>query len=184
MMIGVIGLPVFMTSLLLLGIIFYLRRCLNKKSSSLAVDTTRATLDASSQTMGQQECGMIFHGRDSTFLDHGGTPQRDSTLTVVTAQGQCSLPGRSSQISMASSISRSIRFAVTGSFNSSAGSYVSRAAMSTIAVDGTHTPDDNISGEPVSPWRSVSVNASHDYSASWRGTNLSNIINAARGIKG
>lgn len=125
---------------------------------------------------------MIAQGRNS-FLDHNDAPRRDSTPTVATAQGKSSNPGRSSQISVASSISRSIRFAVTGSFNSPPGSYISRAAMSMIAVDGSHSPGDDVSGERLSPWPPASVDTSCDYSASWRGTNLSNIINAARGIK-
>lgn len=181
-MIGATVASVLMASLLLLGIIFCLRRCVNKKSSNLAVNMTRATSGVSPQTTEQQEGNMIVQGRNS-FLDRSDTSQRDSTPTVATAQGQCSQPARSSQISIASSISRSIRFAVTGNFYSPPGSYIPRATMSVIAVDGTHTPGDDISGEPVSPWRPVSLDTSCDYSASWRGANLSNIINAARGIK-
>lgn len=183
MMIGATVVSVLMVSLLLLGIILCLRRRVNKKSSSLVADTTRAAPGVSSRTTDQQRCSMILQGLDS-FLDLSDTSQRDSTVTVATAQGQWNQQGRFSQISIASSISRSIRFAVTGSFYSSPGSYTSRATVSVIAVDGTHIPGDDISGEPGSPWRPVSVTTSGDYSASWRGTNLSNIINAARGIKG
>ena len=181
---GAIIASVSIAFLLLLGIIFFLRRCVNKKPSNLAVDTTRATsAGLSPQAVGQLGGGTIAQGQDS-FLDHGSAPIRGSTPTVATAQGRCSQPGRSSQISTASSISRSIRFAaVAGSFYSSAGSYISQAAVSMIAVDGAHTPGDDVSGEPVPPWTPVSVDTSCDYSASWRGTNLSNIINAARGIK-
>lgn len=184
MMIGATVVSVLIACLLLLGVAFCLRRRrVNKKSSSLAVDMTRATPGASPQITGQQEGGMVVQGRN-IFLNHGGRmPKRDSILTTTTAQGQCGRPGRSSQISIASSISRSIRFAVAGSFHSSAGSHISPATMSVIAVDGTHAPGDDICPEPPSPWRPGSVNTSYDYSASWRGTNLSNIINAARGIK-
>lgn len=118
-----------------------------------------------------------------SYLDRSDAPKRDSNLTAAAVQGRNSRPGRSSQISTASSMSRSIRFAVAGSFYSSAGSYISRATVSMIAVDGTHTPDNDPPGEPVSSWSPVSVNATCDYSASWRGTNLSNIINAARGAR-
>ena len=176
-MISAIVVSVLMACLLLLGIIFCLRRCVNKKSSSLAIDMTRATSGVSPQTTGQQEGGTIVQGRDS-FLNHSHTPRRDSTLTIATVREQRSRPGRYSQISIASSISRSIRFAVAGSFHSPPGSYLSRATASTIAVDGTHTLEDDISEEPASPF-----DKSGDYSASWRGTNLSNIINAARGVK-
>jgi hypothetical protein len=172
--------------LLLLGIIFYLRRRVIRNHSRPAVDMDRAMpgVSTSPRTIGQQEgSGTIAQDR-SSFIDRNAAPHRESGLTVATAQRRCSQPGRYSQISIASSISRSIRFATPGSFSSSAGSRISRTAVSIIAVDGTHSPCDESLAEPVSPWRPLSVNTTSEYSASWRGANLSNIINAARGIKG
>jgi len=180
---------VSMLLLLLLGIIFYLRRRVIRKSSSPTIDTSLPTPGVSSypmspQTTRQQEGSTIPQNRDS-FVDRNIiAPRRESAFSIASAQGQCGHPGRRSQISIASSISKSIRFAMPGSLNSSTGSRVSRAAMSIVAVDGTHSPCDESLGEPVSPWRPTSVNTTSEYSASWRGTNLSNIINAARGVKG
>jgi hypothetical protein len=184
--IGAIVVSVSMTCLLLFGIIFCLRRCVSRNSSSRTADTTRATSGVSShpvssQTTGRPEGGVTAQGQDS-FLERNGA-KRDSTLSIATVQEQSNSRGRYSQISITSSISRSIRFAITGSYNSTS-SPVSRATVSMIAVDGAHTPGDEASGEPPSPWRPPSVHApSPEYTASWRGTNLSNIINAARGIK-
>jgi hypothetical protein len=179
---------VSMLLLLLLGIIFYLRRRVIRKSSSPTIDSSLPTPGVSSypmspQTTRQQEGSTIPQDRDS-FVDRNIAPRRESAFSIATAQGQRGHPGRRSQISIASSISKSIRFAMPGSLNSSAGSRLSRATMSVVAVDGTHSPCDESLGEPVSPWRPTSVNTSSEYSASWRGTNLSNIINAARGVKG
>lgn len=175
--------------LLLLGIIFYLRRRVIRKSSSPAIDTSIPTpagvssYPMSPQTTRQQEGSTIQQDRDS-FIDRNIAPRRESAFSIASAHGQRGHSGRRSQISIASSISKSIRFAMPGSLNSSTGSPISRATMSVVAVDGTHSPCDESLGEPVSPWRPTSVNTTSEYSASWRGTNLSNIINAARGVKG
>lgn len=186
-MVGVIFISIFVTCLLLLGIIFYLRRRVSRESRNPTADTTYpmtavSSHPVSSQTMGKQEGGVTMLGRDS-FIDRASVPNRESAMSVAPVQEQRNHPGRCSQISVASTVSRSIRFAVSGSYNSSAGSRLSRTTMSIIAVDGTHSPCDVSCGDRLSPWRPTSVTTSSEYSASWRGTNLSNIINAARGIK-
>jgi hypothetical protein len=178
---------VLMACLLLFGIIFCLRRCVSRNSSSRTAETTRATSGvsshpASSQTTGRPEGGVTAQGQDSSLEQNDA--KRDSTLSVATVQEQSNRRGRYSQISITSSISRSIRFAITGSYNSTS-SPISRYNVSTVAVDGAHTPGDEAFGEPPSPRRPTSRvhSPSPEYTASWRGTNLSNIINAARGIK-
>ena len=186
-MVGAIVISIFVTCLLLLGIIFYLRRRVSREPPNPTACTTYPTTGVSShpmssQTMGQQEGGVKMLGRDSS-IEREGVPKRESAMSVASVREQRNRPGRCSQISIASTVSRSIRFAMSGSYNSSAGSRVSRTTMSIIAVDGTHSPCNESCGDRVSSWRPTSVTASSEYSASWRGTNLSNIINAARGIK-
>jgi hypothetical protein len=189
-MLGKIVAPVSVAFLLLLGIIFYLLHRVTRKSSSGSVDMPRATSDVplrpvSSQTIEGRESSMITEGQNP-FINTNDPPQRNSTTPpVATTQGQRCRATRYSQMSVTSSISRSIRFAVRGSVHSPTDSHTSRANVSVIAVDGTHTPEVDPFGEPPpSPWRPASSSTSLDFSASWRGTNLSNIINAARGIKG
>lgn len=192
-MIGAIVGSVAMVGLVLFGVIFFLRRRMNKTSPRRAGDTARTvsnvTYSVSSHiVMGQLESGMIAQGQNP-FLNRSGGSIRDSTLAVASVQGQCSQPGRYSHISASSQNSRSMRFAVSGSYRNSSHSHSSRATMSVMVIDVAHSLTVDPSADPVSPQSPVpprspvSVNANTDYSASWRGTNLSNIINAARGIK-
>ena len=187
-MIGAIVGSVVMLGLVLFGVIFYLRRRMSRKLPRRAADTARTVPNVTSHfalshiMMEQQESGMIAHGRNP-FLDHSGGSMRDSTLTAASVQMQCSQLGRCSHISVSSQNSRSIRFAVSGSYRNSSHSYSSRATMSVMVIDVAHSLTVDPLADPVSPRSPVSVSTNTDYSASWRGTNLSNIINAARGIK-
>lgn len=187
MIAAIVG-SVVMVGLVLYGVIFYLRRRVSRKSPRRAVDTARTVSNVTSHSasshvmMGQQESGMIAHGQNP-FLDRGGRSIRDSTLTAASIQRQCIQPGRYSHISASSQNSRSIRFAISGGYRNSSNSYSSRATMSVLVIDVAHSLTADSLADPVSPRSPVSINANTDYSASWRGTNLSNIINAARGIK-
>jgi len=177
---------VVVAGLVLSGVIFYMRRRVSRKSSHRVMDASRTMLNVlshstSSHTMGQQESGMIVQGQNP-ILDCTGAPTRDPGLTAAAVQGSCSQLNRYSQISASSSNPRSIRFAVTGSYRSSTNSYYSQATASMV-IDVAHSLSVDLSTEPVSPRSPVSVNTTIDHSASWRGTNLSNIINAARGVR-
>jgi len=185
-MIGAIVGSVFMVGLVLSGVIFYLRRHVSRKSLRRAVDTTRATPDvpsdsASPQATGQQECGMSAQARNPS-PGRSSASIRDSILTVATTQRQYSRQSRYSQISAPSS-PKSMRFVVTGSYHSPTNSDSSQATVSVMVKDAAHpiTTDPFVS--PRSPQSPVSIDTITDHSAPWRGTNLSNIINAARGIK-
>ena len=188
-MIGVIIGSVLVAGLVLSGVFFFLRRRVNR--SRRVADTTRATsivpsYSASFQMMERQGDGVIVQ-HQNLRLDHSsGAAKHDTTLTVAAIEKQSGHPGRCSQISATSSTSRSIRFAVSGSHHSSSNSNSSRATVSVvIPEDGAHTPTTDPFANPISHWTPVSlnINTTTDHSASWRGANLSNIINAARGIK-
>lgn len=189
-MIGAIIGSVVMVGLVLSGFIFCLRRRRMSKKSSLhrVVDATRlmpnVSLHSSSpQTKGQREGGIITRDRNS-FFDRNSTATRNSTLSAAAVQIQRSPLDRCSQISATSSISRSIRFVVTGDYRSPANSHSSRATMPATPSDVARTlAIDPFAGlaQPRSPVRAETPT---DHSATWRGTNLSNIIKAARGIKG
>jgi len=189
-MIGAVVGSAMIVCLLLSGVIFCLRRRMSRKFPHRVVDTARTVSNVISRsasshaTVGQQENGMIAYGQNS-FLDRSGGSIRDSTLTVASVQRQCSQLGRHSQISASSWDSRSMRFTASGSYHNSANSHSSRATTSIITIDVAHSLAADPSADPASPRTRTpaSFNTNTDYSASWRGTNLSNIINAARGIK-
>jgi len=187
-MIGAIVGSAVIVCLLLSGIIFCLRRRMSMKLSHRNADTARTVPSVVSHsvsphaTMGQQESGMIAYGQNP-FPDCSGGPIRDSTTTAASVHRQCSQLGRDSQISASSWDSRSMRFTASGSYHNSANSYSSRATMSIITVDAAHSVALDPSADLAPPRTPVSFNTNTDYSASWRGTNLSNIINATRGIK-
>jgi hypothetical protein len=175
--------------LVLSGIFFYLRRRGGAKSPCRAVDVVVPPTpnvppySTSCHTTGQRECGMLAQGQNP-FSDRGERTIRDSSMTATSAQGQCGQLGGYSRTS-ASSESRpmSMRFAVSGSYRNSSHSFSSRATMSVTVIDAAHSFTADSPPDPVSRWDPVCANTNAEYSASWRGTNLSNIINAARGIK-
>ena len=185
---GAVVALVLIACLLLFGIVICLRRLVSRRSLNRTADTNFTPSGVSLQTvlpytMGRRESETTVQGQYQPF-DHNDVPQPHLTISAAQAQGRRNQQGRRSLISVASSISMSIRFAVAGSFNSSADSYPSRATVSVIAVDGSHTPDSDPYREPVSPrHHCFDVDQSLDHSATWRGANLSNIINAARGVK-
>lgn len=187
-MIGAIVSSAVIVCLLLSGVIFCLRRRMSRKSPHRTVDTAPTAPNvvphsaSPHATMGQQESGMIVYGQNP-FPDCSGGSIHDSTQTAASVQSQCSQLGRNSQISASSWDSRSMRFTASGSYHNSANSYSSRATMSIITVDAAHSVTLDPSADLAPPRTPVSFNTNTDYSASWRGTNLSNIINAARGIK-
>jgi len=189
---GVIGAivgSVLTVGLVLSGLIFILRRRMSK--SRRVVDTncampTMPSHSASSKGMGQRGSGIIKQYRIPHLEHNIGAATWDSTLTVAAIERQCTHPARCSQISGTSSASRSIRFAISGghsgSHHSSSNSYSSRATISMI-VDAGHALTADPLANPSPPRRPISLNVTADHSASWRGANLSNIINAARGVK-
>ena len=179
---------VLMAGLVLFGIIFCLRRRMRRKSLRLVVGTSRATSNVSSypaqpQMVEQQENGTTTRDRDAFPGDHSGAAIRDPTLTMVGFQRPCSRPDRYSQISASSTISRSIRFAITGSYHSPTNSYSSRATMPVPPRDVAHTFTPNPFADVSPPHSPASIKTPTDHSAPWRGSNLSNIIKAARGVK-
>ena len=187
-MVGAIVGSVFMLGLVIFGVIFYLRRRIRRRSLRQVVDTTRATSNvpscpAPSQTVEKQESGTIMQDWNA-FLDRSGAAIRDSALTVAEIQMQCSHLDRYSQISASSTISMSIRFAVPGSHHSPTNSYSSRGTASVTPRDAARTSTANPFADHASPPQSpASMKTPTNHSAPWRGTNLSNIINAARGVK-
>lgn len=185
-MIGVIVASVVVVCLMLTGVIICLRRRMSRKSPRRAVGETRTMLNVSppstsSHMMGQQESGMTAQGQNP-FLDHRGALKCDSDLTVAAVQRSRSQLGRYSQISTSSSNPRSIRFTLMGSHRSSTISYYSQATVSVLLTDVARTLSVDPPADPESPRSPISVNTTIDHSASWRGTNLSNIINTARGV--
>lgn len=185
-MIGAIVGSVFMVGLVLSGVIFYLRRRVRRKSLRRGVVTTRATPDVPShpvspRVMEQQESRMSTPAQDP-FPGRSSASIRDSVLTVAATQGQCSRLSRYSQIS-ASSSSKSMKFVVKGSYHSPTSSDSSQTTLSVVVNDAARPLTGDPFAGPASPHSPVSADTITDHSAPWRGTNLSNIINAARGIK-
>jgi len=183
-MIGVIAGSVLVAGLALFGVIFYLRRRMSRKSLRRVVDTTRAMPNVSPHSgpprvKEQREGGIIM--RDwNPFIDPNIEATRNPALPVTAVQKQCSHMDRDSQISTTSSGSKSIRFVAPGSYHSPTNSRSSRVAISVTPTDATRT----LASNPFTPPRSpVSFKTPADHSATWRGTNLSNIINAARGVR-
>lgn len=174
--------------LVLSGIFFYLHRRGGAKSPCRTVGAAAHTVPAippyssPCHTVGQWECGLLVQGQNP-FPDRGEPTIHDSSMTVASAQGQWSQLDRYNRISASSSRSMSIHFAVPGSYRNSSHSFSSRATMSVTVIDVAHSLIPDFPLDAVSPWSPACANANTEYSASWRGTNLSNIINAARGIK-
>ena len=182
--IGVITGSVLVAGLVLFGVIFYLRRRMSRKSLGRAVDTTHAMSNVSSRfspsrVTEQRESGIVMQDQNP-FLDPSNAAMRHPTLTATAGQKQRSHLERHSQVSTTSSGSRSIRFVVPGSYHSPTNSRSSRVTVSVTPTDVARTV---ISDPPTPPQSPVSVKTPVDHSAPWRGTNLSNIINAARGVK-
>jgi len=183
-MIGAIAGSVLVAGLVLFGVIFYLRRRMSRRSLGWAVDTTHAMSNVSprpgqSRVTEQRESGTIMQDQNP-FLDPGNAAMRNPTPTVTAGQKQRSHLDRYSQVSTTSSGSRSIRFMVPGSYHSPTNSRSSRITISVTPTDVART----VTADPPTPPHSpVSVKTPVDHSAPWRGTNLSNIINAARGVK-
>ena len=183
-MIGAITGSVLVAGLVLFGVILYLRRRMSRKSLGRVVDTTHAMSNVSSRSAPsrvkeQRESGIIAQDQNP-FLDPSNAAMRNPTLTGTAGQKQRSHLDRYSQISTTSSTSRSIRFVVPGSYHSPTNSHSSRL---TISVTPTEVPYTVTPDPPTPPHSPVSVKTPVDHSAPWRGTNLSNIINAARGVK-
>lgn len=165
-MISAIVVSVAMVVLLLSILIFYLRRSMSRESPCRGANT---------------KPGMIAQGRNP-FLDCSEVEICDPTATVAAVQRQCNRSGRcGSRSSASSSKSWSLRFVARGSHNS-INSCSSRATASVAVPDVARTPTPGPLTDLVAPRSPVSINTTADYSASWRGTNLSNIINAARGL--
>lgn len=183
-MIGAIAGSALVASLVLFGVIFYLRRRVSRRSFGRVVDTARAmpnvpSRSTSSRVKEQREGGIVMQDRNP-FLDPTNSAIRNSTLTVTTGQKQWSHLDRYSQISTTSTSSKSIRFVAPGSYHSPTNSRSSRITISVAPTDVAHT----FTPEPLTPPHSpASAKTPVDHSAPWRGTNLSNIINAARGVK-
>ena len=179
---------VVIIALVLSGIFFYLQRRGGERSPCRAVDAAVLTVpgvppySASCHAAGQQECGMLARDHNP-FPDRSEPTFRDSSMTVVSVQEQCGQLGRCSRISASSSLSMSIHFAVPGSYRNSFHSFSSSATMPVVVIDVAHSLTADPPPDPVSPWDPVCANTNTEYSASWRGTNLSSIINAARGVK-
>jgi len=182
--IGVVAGSVLVAGLVLFGVIFYLRRRMSRKSLGRAVGTTHAMSNVSSppapsRVKEQRESGIVTQDQNP-FLDPSNAAMRNPALTVTAGQKRCSHLDRCSHVSTTSSGSRSIRFVVPGSYHSPTNSRSSRVTISVTPTDAAGT----VTSDPLTPPHSpVSVKTPVDHSAPWRGTNLSNIINAARGVK-
>ena len=186
-MIGIAVSSALMFCLVLFGVIFCLRRRVRGRSFRRVVDATRVTSSVSScpspsRTVEQRESGATTQDRSTFVGDRGGAAIHDPVLIVAGDQGRCSRPDRCSQVSTSSTISRSIRFAITGSHHSPTNSCSSRATMSIPLREVAHTV--NPFADVALPQRPCRVKTLTDHSAPWRGSNLSNIINTARGVKG
>jgi len=184
-MIGAITGSVLVAGLVLLGVIFYLRRRMSRKSLGRVVDATHPMSNVSSprsapSRVKEQRGGGIIAQDQNPFLDPSNAAMRNPTPTVTAGQKQRGHVDRYSQVSTTSSASKSIRFVVPGSYHSPTNSRSSRVTISVTPTDMAHTVT---SDPPTPPQSPVSVKTPVDHSAPWRGTNLSNIINAARGVK-
>ena len=168
-MIGAVVVSVAMVVLVLSILIFYLRRRMSRGSSCRGANTKSTTP------------GMVAQGRNP-FLDCSEVEICDPTAPVAAVQRQCNRSGRcGSRGSASSSKSWSMRFVGRGSHNS-INSCSSRATTLVVVPDVARTPTPGPLTDPVALRSPASINTNADYSASWRGTNLSNIINAARGL--
>jgi hypothetical protein len=182
--IGAIVGSVLMTCLVLFGVIFCLRR--RAKRLRRVVDRTRAVSNATSysapsQVAEQQESGINTQG-PYPLLDRSGVTEPDPALTVAAVQGRRNHLARYSQVSTCSS-SRSIQFAVSESYRSTTNPHSLQNTLSVAPTDTDHTLTVDPFMDPVSPRSPISVKTPTDHTAAWRGTNLSNLIDAARGVK-
>ena len=183
-MVGVITGSVLVAGLVFFGVIFYLRRRMRRKPLGRVVDAAHAMSDVSPRSAPlrvteQRESGSIMQNQNP-FLDPSNPAMCNPALTVTAGQKQRSHLDRCSQISTTSSGSRSIRFVVPRSYHSPTNSRSSRVTISVTPTEMAHT----VTADPPTPPHSpVDVKTPVDHSAPWRGTNLSNIINAARGVK-